>query len=179
MAVFLGSDGLDDSFGDGEVLNNFYIQLYKQIIKSGNETANNVLKKSLPEISARGSKDDMSVACIYSDSDLKRVFELLITYQKEWQQTLINNAEDKFKACLSKIDSFGNPEKLSQDQQINLNYALKDKDKAENAIKKARARIRELNDEMDRFIRGHKKHVQSNHKPNKVSRHLSIKKNKK
>ena len=179
LAVFLGSDGLDDSFGDGEVLNNFYIQLYKQIIKSGNETANNVLKKSLPEISARGSKDDMSVACIYSDSDLKRVFELLITYQKEWQQTLINNAEDKFKACLSKIDSFGNPEKLSQDQQINLNYALKDKDKAENAIKKARARIRELNDEMDRFIKGHKKHVQSNHKPNKVSRHLSIKKNKK
>ena len=179
LAVFLGSDGLDDSFGDGEVLNNFYIQLYKQAIKSGNETAFKVLKKSFPIISARGSKDDMSVACVYTDTEDKKVFPILIAYQQAWQHSLVKEAEEKLAACMSKIDSFGNPEKLNQEQQINLGYAQKDKEKAENAVKKAKSRIRELDEELNRFIRGQQKHTQTNHKSNKSQRNLHFKKNKK
>ena len=92
---------------------------------------------------------------------------------------LVKEAEEKLKACLSKIDSYGNPEKLNQEQQINLGYAQKDKEKAENAVKKAKSRIRELDEELNRFIRGQQKHTQTNHKSNKSQRNLHFKKNKK
>ena len=46
IAVFLGSDGLDDSYGDGNQLYNFYTNLYKQIAKSGRKEAQNVLKRA-------------------------------------------------------------------------------------------------------------------------------------
>jgi hypothetical protein len=80
---------------------------------------------------------------------------------------------------LSKIDSFGNPEELNQEQQINLEYAKKDKDKAELSVKKANARIKELDEELSRFFRGQQKHTPKNHKSNKVQHYLSHKKNKK
>jgi hypothetical protein len=121
----------------------------------------------------------MSVACVYTDSDDKNVFPILIAYQKEWQRSLVKEAEEKLKACLSKIDSFGNPEELNQEQQINLEYAKKDKDKAELSVKKANARIKELDEELSRFFRGQQKHTPKNHKSNKVQHYLSHKKNKK
>ena len=88
-------------------------------------------------------------------------------------------AEEKLEVCLSKIDSFGNPEKLNQEQQINLGYAQKDKEKAEIAVKKAKSKIRELDEELNRFIRGRQKHTPINHKSSKSQRKLSFKKNKK
>ena len=53
------------------------------------------------------------------------------------------------------------------------------KEKAENAVKKAKARIRELDEELNRFIRGQQKHTPTNHKSNKNQRNLHFKKNKK
>lgn len=179
LAVFLGSDGLDDSFGDGEVLNNFYIQLYKQAIKSGNEVAFNVLRKSFPLISEKGSKDDMSVACLYTDTDNKRIFPILIAHQKSWQQAIIKETEERLNGFLSKIESFGDPESLNNEQKINLEYTRKDRDKSEKAIKKAIERIRELDEELNRFVRGQQKHSKTNNKSKDVKKKLSLKKNKK
>lgn len=70
-AVFLGSDGIDDSYGDGEQLHHFYMNILRLLSTGGVEAVHNELEASLPEISKKGSKDDMSVAFVYDESSVK------------------------------------------------------------------------------------------------------------
>lgn len=65
LAVFVASDGLDDSFGQGEQLYNFYRQVCINFAVHGEEYVD-ILQSKLAEISKRGSKDDMSIAGIYN-----------------------------------------------------------------------------------------------------------------
>lgn len=133
LAVFLGSDGMDDSYGDGNNLYNFYIQLFKIIIRNGAEKARKELVKSLPVISKIGSKDDMSVACVYNDSNLTETFFQLTAYQKEVLDSELNKVEDKILSLEKKIaDAGGNTESMDNSERINYEYALNDLDKAKN-----------------------------------------------
>ena len=154
VAFFLGSDGLDDSYGDGEQLYNFYANLFKQIAKSGKDEAYNVLKRSLPKISKVASKDDMSVACIYDDSNFEHDFYTMVHYQKE---LLVKEREELLaeRATLSeKIHSFEPEDMLDTNSKINLQYAKKDLEKNDVKWKKVCAKLRELDDEEIRFDRG-------------------------
>ena len=150
-AVFLGSDGIDDSYGDGEILNNFYIQLFKIIIRKGNDMALKELKKSLPIISQRGSKDDMSVACVYDDSALNAMHQFLTTYQQKVMDQDMAALDEKRQKLEQKIVDFGNPEKLDKSQLINLEYAKKDLVKAEEQINRLKKRMTSLKGEITRF----------------------------
>ena len=70
-AIFVASDGVDDTFGTDEALHGFYksvLQLFKE--KSFTE-AKTELQSFLPELSARGSQDDISIAAIISTKELK------------------------------------------------------------------------------------------------------------
>lgn len=152
-AVFLGSDGLDDSYGDGEQLYNFYVNLFKQIAKSGREEAQNVLARSLPKISKIASKDDMSVACVYDDAHLERDFYTMCRYQ----QVLWVGKRDKMLEEISqleqKIESYGPEETLDENARINLRYALRDKEKAEEKWQRMHRKLDELNKEEARFFK--------------------------
>ena len=64
VAIFLGSDGIDDSFGEEENLYNFYVQLAKGFVREGYDATVSDLEQTLPVLSKRGSQDDMSVAGI-------------------------------------------------------------------------------------------------------------------
>ena len=150
-AVFLGSDGIDDSYGDGEILNNFYIQLFKIIIRKGNESAFKELKKSLPIISQRGSKDDMSVACIYDDTALKAMFQYLTAYQQKVLEKDLAAIDEKRQALEQKILNFGDPEKLDKPQLINLEYAKKDLSRAEEQAIRLKKRMTSLKGEITKF----------------------------
>lgn len=79
IAVFLGSDGMDDTFGDGEKLNNFYANIIKSICKDGQNSVKKSLEQDLPELSRRGSQDDMSLAVVY---DKDRLYEAKATIVK-------------------------------------------------------------------------------------------------
>lgn len=81
VAIFLGSDGIDDSFGEEENLYNFYIQLAKGFSQDGHEVTVKDLEQSLPILSKRGSQDDMSVAGIYDDR-CQSLLPSLIQWQK-------------------------------------------------------------------------------------------------
>ena len=150
-AVFLGSDGIDDSYGDGEILNNFYIQLFKIIIRKGNESALKELKKSLPIISQRGSKDDMSVACVYDDTALIAMFQFLTAYQQKVMEKDQAVIDEKKQNLEQKILNFGDPEKLDKPQLINLEYARKDLAKAEEQAVRLKKRMTSLKSEITRF----------------------------
>ena len=151
QAVFLGSDGIDDSYGDGEILNNFYIQLFKIIIRKGNESALKELKKSLPIISQRGSKDDMSVACVYDDTALIAMHQYLTAYQLKILEQDMASIEEKKLKLEQKIADFGAPEMLDKPQFINLEYAKKDLAKAEEQAIRLKKRLTALRGEITKF----------------------------
>lgn len=65
VAVFIGSDGVDDTYPD-EYLHQFYKTLYADI-KRDREAAIKNLVDYLPDISKKGSKDDISIAGIIRD----------------------------------------------------------------------------------------------------------------
>lgn len=152
-AMFLGSDGLDDSYGDGEQLYNFYVNLFKQIAKSGKTDACNVLKRSLPKISKIASKDDMSVACIYDDSNLEQDFYLMCNYQRDLLNKEREKLLDENSTLESKISSFGPEDTLGESAKINLLYARKDQEKIERRFDKVRRKFKELDEEEKCFDR--------------------------
>ena len=81
MAVFLGSDGLDGSFGELPDLANFYANILKAVWTSSDSGALKELKEALPELSRMGSQDDMSVVCCYDESVLGAAVSHIIRWQ--------------------------------------------------------------------------------------------------
>ncbi len=97
IAVFMGSDGIDDSFGEEENLYNFYIQLAKGFAKDGYDTTIADLTATLPVLSKRGSQDDMSVAGWFDER-----LEGMTTQLSAWQ---VQRLMTKQKTLASKIAS--------------------------------------------------------------------------
>jgi hypothetical protein len=151
LAVFLGSDGMDDSYGDGYNLHNFYIQLFKLIIRKGKDDAFKELAKSLPIISKIGSKDDMSVASVYDDRNLTKAFFMLTDYQKNELNKQQDDVEKKILDLEDKIESARNYDSLTRSQQINIDYAKKDLVKAKEKASKIDYRIRSIKGEETRY----------------------------
>ena len=81
LAVFLGSDGLDDTFGDTVLLCDFYIKVLKEIFFSSQEIIESELEECLALLSRKGSLDDMSIACMYDETRLYDNIERLLEYQ--------------------------------------------------------------------------------------------------
>ena len=150
-AVFLGSDGMDDSYGDGDNLYNFYTQLFKIIIRKGNEKALDELKKSLPIISKRGSKDDMSVACVYDDTALSSMFFALTDYQGKMLDEQFAQVGEKVLQLTKKIEDLGNPEKLEKKDQIELEYAKKDLTRVADQAVRIKRRMAVLKGEITKY----------------------------
>lgn len=63
-AVFLCSDGIDGTFGFGDLLYGFYENIMKSIDNDGIETVTAQLPKVLSHYSREVSKDDMSIAFV-------------------------------------------------------------------------------------------------------------------
>lgn len=64
FVIFLGSDGIDDTFGDGSGLERFYNHVLDSIIRDGLNTVERQMPQVLKHYSEVGSHDDMSVACV-------------------------------------------------------------------------------------------------------------------
>ncbi|MBR1592030.1 MAG: protein phosphatase 2C domain-containing protein [Ruminococcus sp.] len=75
IAVFLASDGMDDSFGQGEGLYNYYRKVCFNFADRGGGYRD-ILENELISVSRNGSKDDMSIAGIYDLVQLKRFKEI-------------------------------------------------------------------------------------------------------
>lgn len=66
-AVFLCSDGLDGTFGDGKFLYNFYNHILESLKSDGEEAVSTKMEEALSHYSGVGSKDDISLAMIVND----------------------------------------------------------------------------------------------------------------
>lgn len=126
LAIFLGSDGIDDTYGDEDGLYNFYVELYKIILQQGAKEAKKELKRTLPVISKRGSKDDMSIACVYDDSNPSETINLLVNYQISQLEKEAIEVQNKIAQLKQKISNLNDNSNLSSSEQIVLGYAQKD-----------------------------------------------------
>ena len=107
FAVFLGSDGIDDSFGDGERLHGFYLNILRSIVQEGAEAVHKSLVESLPIISKRGSQDDMSVAYAYDEKELEQHVISLTNNQIDTLNIRIAEIDQKIYAKAQTIDELG------------------------------------------------------------------------
>ncbi len=134
MAVFLGSDGIDDSFGATENMVNFYIQTLKMIANEGKNKVVEAIKESLPELSKIGSKDDMSIACVYDEEKLSTHIKGFIEWQRKYVGDNITKANERIlkqKDIIAILESNGlNSQKAMVDYQYaskSLEHAFKEK----------------------------------------------------
>ena len=79
VAIFLGTDGIDNSWGTEDALHNFYIEVLKHCTSA--EDVTRELAEALPQLSQAGSQDDMSVAAIVDKDLLAKSIVHLIRYQ--------------------------------------------------------------------------------------------------
>lgn len=130
IAVFLGSDGLDDSFGEEENLVNFYIQILKMLCNEGIEVTSQSLEEDLPKLSAIGSKDDMSVAFVYNTKSLISNVPILIQYQLQLVTDSIHQIDEKVKRLKGKCKSLDPEFYQDEKSKIEATYAMQDIERA-------------------------------------------------
>ncbi len=76
LAVFVGTDGIDDTFGTDTALYNFYQAFLKLSAEKGIEKAQLELKEYLPTLSEKGSKDDISIAGVILQNNLRYILKI-------------------------------------------------------------------------------------------------------
>lgn len=152
IAVILGSDGIDDSFGSEENQANFYVQILKSIAKSGLEATLAEIETTLPQLSKIGSHDDMSIVMLFDYDKVKATLPKLI----EWQIANVNRMISEESAKIEKANniqqSLVSVENPTSQNKIDLQYANVDEKRAFEARTKLQGRLDTLLAELDRFF---------------------------
>ncbi len=130
IAVFLGSDGMDDSFGEDPNLVNFYIQVVKMLVTEGREATIKSIESDLPQLSKIGSKDDMSVAFIYNIDELKAHITDFIQFQIDIVVESIHQIDERIEKLRGKLKTAGISILSSEKTRIEIDYARKDLERA-------------------------------------------------
>ena len=130
MAVFLGSDGMDDSFGEDPNLVNFYIQVVKMLVTEGREATVKSIESDLPQLSKIGSKDDMSVAFIYNIDELKAHITDFIQYQIDLVKEAIHQTDERIFTLSDKLKTAEISIHSDEKSRIEADYARQDIERA-------------------------------------------------
>lgn len=144
ILVFLGSDGIDDSFGETTNMVNFYAQVAKMLAKESLESSMGTIESTLPELSAKGSQDDMSIACVYDEDRLDEVVKQIIHWQQDSVQKSIFSLNERIEQLLERYNQFEGIVKLSKRDKIDLTYTVKE-------LKRAYQSKRDQAKKFDRF----------------------------
>ena len=88
VAVFVGSDGIDDCFSNNEQLHNLYKTILYSFATSEFQEALDGLNDYLPRLSAKGSGDDVSISAIL-DFDLVSELEVVKAFDREKEKARI------------------------------------------------------------------------------------------
>ncbi|MDE6551884.1 MAG: protein phosphatase 2C domain-containing protein [Muribaculaceae bacterium] len=154
IAVILGSDGIDDSFGLPENQANFYVQILKSIVTSGEEATIKEIESDLPQLSKIGSQDDMSLSMIYDEEKLKEIYLKLIEWQISNVKRDIANEYCKIGKANKIQQSLESIERPTRQNLIDLQYANADEKKAIEIGGKLMVRLEVLMKELNKFDRG-------------------------
>ncbi len=123
--VFLGSDGIDDSFGETSNMVNFYAQVAKMFATEPFEACVASIESTLPELSVRGSQDDMSVACVYDETILPEVTKGIISWQQCNVLETIRKLNERIEKYGKEYDNYVKRGNLSDKEKIDQQNTLK------------------------------------------------------
>ena len=101
VAAFVGSDGVDDSYTSIEELYNLYRALCIDAINSGVDIMKENIISFLPGLTQRGSTDDVSIAGIINEKELKKVADDLIA-ENEKRKRLLEEEKAQRLAAIKK-----------------------------------------------------------------------------
>ena len=144
VAMFLGSDGLDDTFGDGSKLNSFYGGIVKELASNGQEIVMKMLEDDLPQISKRGSQDDMSVAVVYDESKIKEAALAINDYQIDLVQKDIANLQQKMESNMALIQKTHELEANIEKMKAEARMAEKELTREQQQLDSLQERLKKL-----------------------------------
>lgn len=148
IAVFLGSDGMDDSFGEETNLVNFYVKVVKALVHDGYDATFADIKETLPVLSKRGSQDDMSIACVYDEAGIAEVLPKFILWQIAVTKASILSVNERIIAAKEKRSKLEQQNDRSEKSKIELRYAQSD-------IERGYAEKQQLVKKMDVLLKEH------------------------
>ena len=105
---------------------NFYAQVAKMLAKESPEESMSTIESTPPELSAKGSQDDMSIACVYNDGQLADVVKLIVHWQQGSIQKSIEALNGRLEQLLERYNQFEGASNLSKSEQIDLTYTVKE-----------------------------------------------------
>ena len=141
IAVILGSDGIDDSFGSEENQDNFYVQILKSIAKSGLDATLSEIQTTLPQLSKIGSQDDMSIAMIFDSDKVCSAIPEMIEWQIANVKRAIADESVKIEKANKIQQSLESVEHPTRQNMIDLQYANADEKRAIEARTKLQGRL--------------------------------------
>ena len=141
IAVILGSDGIDDSFGAEENQANFYVQILKSIAKSGIKATLSEIESTLPQLSKIGSQDDMSIAMVFDAEKVSMAVPKLIEWQISNVRRLIAEESAKIAKANNIQQSLEAVGTMTRQNMIDLQYANSDEKRAIEARTKLQSRL--------------------------------------
>ena len=149
IAVILGSDGIDDSFGTEENQANFYVQILKSIAKSGLDATLSEIETTLPQLSKIGSQDDMSIAMIFDSDKVSSVIPKMIEWQIANVKRAMTDESVKIEKANKVQQSLESVERPTRQNMIDLQYANADEKRAIEARTKLQGRLDTLLKELN------------------------------
>jgi len=147
-AVFIGSDGIDDTFSLDRDIADFYVKIAQFTIANGAETMARELEASLPVLSKKGSQDDMSVACLIDTQRTSAFMPILVHDQLRNIETAAMEKENTIAKLQRKHDSLSQKNSLTRSEQIELRYAAKELGTENRNLASLQARMSQLQDKI-------------------------------
>ena len=77
VAIFCGTDGIDDSYSNSEELYALYRSILDVFAEHGPETGKREIREYLPILTKKGCGDDVSIACIMDYAKIKEIAPLI------------------------------------------------------------------------------------------------------
>ena len=147
VAIFLGSDGIDNSWGTEQALHNFYIEVLKHCTSAEDVTRD--LAEALPRLSQAGSQDDMSIAAIVDKDLLAKNIAHLIRYQIIHCEQDINERTQRQEHLASLVISLKQQAQLPENAdneylQRDIDYHYRQLDEVTAAIEHLSTRLSRL-----------------------------------
>ena len=123
---------------------NFYAQIAKMLAKEPFEDCINSIQTTLPELSSRGSQDDMSVACVFDENALVEVARRITEWQLRNVLATIQKLNERIVRFSEEYEQFLKVRNLTDKEKI-------DKQNTLNALKRAFEFKREQANRYNRF----------------------------